>query len=97
MSILDFKQEMDTRFQPDRDSKDPRDDLSSIPSQAPSLAASNASRANLDLFGQSVQLNSFEKGWSSCGPTIPTPGKLGFGVLARTAPGISTKVDKLRD
>ena len=50
-SILDFGEEMDTRSQQDRGSEDLRDDLSSIPSEAPFLAASNASRRSLDLLG----------------------------------------------
>ena len=28
---------------------------------------------------------------------MPTPGKPGYGVLARSAPGVSTEVDKPRD
>ena len=48
------------------------------------------------MFGQSVHLNS-EVGLSSLGHTLPTPGKPGYGVLARSALGVSTEVDKLRN
>ena len=42
-SILDLEEEMELGSQPDRGSEDFRDDQSSTPSQAPSLAASNTS------------------------------------------------------
>ena len=48
------------------------------------------------MFGQSVRLNS-KVGLSSMGHTMPTPGKPGYRVLARSTPGVSTEMDKLQD
>ena len=59
--------------------------------------ASYNSHASLDFFGQSVSLNSVEKGSSGSGPSRPVPRQPGFGILARPAPGVSTEVDKPKD
>ena len=86
---------MDTGSQHSR-SVDYQMDSQSNHSRAPSSVASRYSHRSLDMFGQSVQLNS-EVGSSSMGHTVLTPGRPGYRVLARQTPGVITKVETPRD
>ena len=59
----------------------------------PSFAASPLSHS-LATFGQSVGMKTLsELGSASWSPSVPTPGFLGFGVLARPTPGSITEID----
>ena len=96
-SLLDLEEEMEFGSQLDQGSEGHKDGQSSVLSRAPSLAASHDLHASLDMFSQSVCLNSSMKGSSGSGPSRPVPGQPDFGVLARPAPGVSTEVDKPKD
>ena len=97
VSILDLEEEMELGSQLNRGSEENKDSQSSPPSHSPSLAASYDSHTSLDLFGRSVHLNISEKRSPGSGPSRRVLGKLGFVVLARPAPGVSTEVDKPKD
>ena len=65
-SLLDYDMDIETGSQQSKGNVDWMDDLSHTSPLAPSSAASQLSRHSLDLFGQSVRLNS-EVGSSSVG------------------------------
>ena len=94
-SILDFEpedMEEDTGSQHSGGSQDWLSQASGS-GRAPSFTASQLSHS-LVTFGQSVWMNMIsEVGLASWRPTVPTPSFLGYGVLARPAPGIITEID----
>ena len=97
-SILGYGEgmETDTGSQHSRSAVDQMDSQSNQSLHAPSSAASHLSHRSLGMFSQSVRLNS-EVGSSSLGPTVLTPGRPGYGILARQTLGVITEVKSPRD
>ena len=94
-SILDFAKGMeeDARSQHSGGTEDPESQASGS-GRAPSFAASQLSCRSLETYRQSVRINmNSEVGSTSWRHKVPTPGLLGYGVLARPTLGVITEID----